>query len=82
MPELAIILGAGASYDCCRVVPSDLLKQSAWQPPIVSRMLESGEFNRFLNTHLNAADIFNDIRMEISEGGSFEKALRSAMGKR
>ena len=79
MPRLAIILGAGASFDCCPPDRPDLTKQGDWdwQPPIVSNLLESKEFNKFLNTHLNAADIFNDIRMEVSREVPFEKALRS-----
>jgi len=87
MPKLAIILGAGASFDCVpRMMGADmedlgarqhLIKQSNYQPPIVSKMLGSEAFNGFLNTHLDAADIFNDIRMEVSKEVPFEKALRS-----
>ena len=89
MPRLAIILGAGASFDCVpKILGPDiqdlgehrhLIKRQVenWQPPIVSKMLGSEAFNRFLNNHLHAADIFNDIRMEISKEISFEKALRS-----
>jgi len=87
MPRLAIILGAGASFDCVPdlrlVAQSDLgerrhlVKQPNYQPPIVSKMLGSEAFNEFLNDHLEAADIFNDIRMEVSKEVSFEKALRS-----
>ena len=46
------------------------------QPPIVSKMLESKAFNRFLDHHLDAADILSDIRAEISREVSFEMALR------
>jgi len=79
MPKLAIILGAGASFDCVPPDRLDLTKQDRWdwRPPIVSNLLESKEFNRFLNSQLDAADILNSIRMEISEECSFEKALRS-----
>lgn len=79
MPRLAIVLGAGASFDCCPPDRPDLTKQGGWdwQPPIVSDLLECKEFNRFLNGYLDAADIFNDIRTEISGSVSLEKALRS-----
>lgn len=86
VPRLAIILGAGASHDCVPKLrpgeqarlgdPSHLIKQRDYQPPIVSSMFRNTAFNRFLNQHLEAADIFNDIRMEISEETSFEVALR------
>jgi hypothetical protein len=39
-------------------------------------MFRNTAFNRFLNQHLEAADIFNAIRMQISEETSFEVALR------
>jgi hypothetical protein len=87
MPRLAIILGAGASFDCVPQFntsdwedlgrPEHFVKQPEYQPPIVSKMLGSEAFNGFLNSHLEAADIFNDIRMEVSKEVSFEKVLRS-----
>jgi len=86
VPRLAIILGAGASHDCVpKLRPgeqarlgdqSHLIKQRDYQPPIVSGMFRSKAFNEFLNQHPEAADIFNAIRMEMSEETSFEVALR------
>ena len=80
-PRLAIILGAGASYDCVGDLGGGelryLVKQEDSRPPIVSSMFRSKAFSQFLNGHREAADILNAIRAEISQGTPFEVALRS-----
>jgi len=75
-PKLAVILGAGASHDVCRE-PS-CLGEPTWQPPLVSNLFASRPFNNLLNSHLEAATILNDLRVEMgSPDANFEVALRN-----
>ena len=73
--KLAVILGAGASHDCCPLAKGAILDR-AWQPPTVVNMFDSGAFDRVLLEHEEAYALFSPVRTRMVSGWTLEQALK------
>jgi len=76
MPGLAVILGAGASFDCAdaEIAATD----PEWQPPLVQGLFANrrSSFNPILLKYPKAAALAPQIRMAVQQGTSLEDVLR------
>ncbi len=73
-PKLAVIVGAGASYDVCP--DRATVKDAQWQPPIVATMFASGAFQQVLAGHPEAAALMSSVTTDVRGGTTFEQSLR------
>jgi len=78
-PKLAVILGAGASYDCCP--DKGAIADETWRPPTVANLFETGAFDLVLNDHEQAYALFSPIRSRMRGGKTLEEALREQVDR-
>src|SRR4249919_2343903 len=74
--RLAVILGAGSSYDCG--FESDV--DPEWRPPLVGQLFanRNSTFNPILSRYRRAESFAHEIRSEVRKGTeAFEKNLGS-----
>jgi len=79
-PKLAVIVGAGASYDVCP--DQGPILDPRWQPPIIATIFDSPAFDSVLARHPQADSIMSSIRTQMrSKRMTFEESLAYWMGK-
>jgi hypothetical protein len=72
-PKLAVVLGAGASYDVCPW--DDKIGNKDWRPPLVEHMFESPAFHEVLRRYPAAEALMSSIRADMAHM-SFERSIR------